>query len=279
MRKTFPFLSTAAAAAVCLSLLATDDRAQAQTAPTKAPVAKGTRMPDGKPNLNGVWQTISTANWDLQDHSPAPGPFWQLGAAGAIPAGQGVVEGNEIPYKPAALEQKKKNKAGWPGEDPEAKCYMPGIPRATYQPFPFQIIQSNKDILMAYEFASANRLINMGKPVEAGSDTWMGTSNGHWEGDTLVVDVTGLNGLSWFDRAGNYASDKLHVVERYNRRNNDVMDYQATIEDPSVFTRPWKISLPLYKRAEKNAQILEFKCVEFAEELLYGKYKKQPTAK
>jgi hypothetical protein len=154
---------------------------------------------------------------------------------------------------------------------------MPGIPRATYMPFPFQVIQSNKDILMAYEYASANRLINMGKPIEAGSDTWMGTSNGHWDGDTLVVDVTGLNGLSWFDRAGNFASDKLHVVERYTRRSNDVMNYEATIEDPSVFTRTWKISLPLYKRAEKNAQILEFKCVEFAEELLYGKYKKQPT--
>jgi hypothetical protein len=279
MHKSLTLLSATAAAGACFSLLMTPPRAQAQTAPAKAVAPKGTRMPDGKPNLNGVWQSISTANWDLQDHSPAPGPFWQLGAAGAIPAGQGVVEGNEIPYKPAALEQKKKNKTGWPAEDPEAKCYMPGIPRATYQPFPFQIIQSNKDILMAYEFASANRLINMGKPVEAGSDTWMGTSNGHWEGDTLVVDVTGLNGLSWFDRAGNYASDKLHVVERYNRRSNDVMDYEATIEDPSVFTRPWKITLPLYKRAEKNAQLLEFKCVEFAEELLYGKYKKQPTTK
>jgi hypothetical protein len=278
MRKFLTLLSTAAAVAVCISLMVTPGGAQAPAVPAKA-VAKGPRMTDGKPNLNGVWQAITTANWDLQDHSPAPGPFWQLGAAGAIPAGQGVVEGNEIPYKPAALEKKKQNKANWPAEDPEAKCYMPGIPRATYQPFPFQIIQSNRDILMAYEFASANRLINMGKPIEAGSDTWMGTSNGHWEGDTLVVDVTGLNGLSWFDRAGNWASDKLHVVERYNRRSNDVLDYEATIEDASVFTRPWKISLPLYKRAEKNAQILEFKCVEFAEELLYGKYKKQPTSK
>jgi hypothetical protein len=105
----------------------------------------------------------------------------------------------------------------------------------------------------------------------------MGTSNGHWEGDTLVVDVTGLNGLAWFDRAGNWGSDKLHIVERYHRASNDVLNYEATLEDPSVYTKPWKISLPLYKRAEKNAQILEFKCVEFAEELLYGKYKKQPT--
>jgi hypothetical protein len=293
MRKTLTFLSTAAAAAVCISLVLTPDQAQAQSAPTKASkttavkttAAKtaafkiGSRMPDGKPNLNGVWEYIGSANWDIQDHSAAPGPFWQLGAIGAIPAGQGIVQGNEIPYKPAALEKKKQNKANWPADDPEAKCYMAGIPRSTYMPFPFQIIQSNKDILMAYEYASSNRLINMRKPIEAGSDTWMGTSNGHWEGDTLVVDVTGLNGLSWFDRAGNWASDKLHVVERYKRRDNDVLDYEATIEDPSVFTRPWKISLPLYRRAEKDAQILEFKCVEFAEELLYGKYKKQPAAK
>jgi len=281
MRKTLTLLSTAAAAVVCISLTLTPDAARAQSAPTKkakpGPVKIGSRMPDGKPNLNGVWEYIGAANWNIQDHSAAPGPFWQLGAIGAIPAGQGIVEGNEIPYKPAALEKKNQNKAHWPAEDPEAKCYMAGIPRSTYMPFPFQIIQSNQDILMAYEYASSNRLINMGKPIEAGSDTWMGTSNGHWEGDTLVVDVTGLNGLSWFDRAGNWASDKLHVVERYKRRDNDVLDYEATIEDPSVFTRPWKISLPLYRRAEKNAQILEFKCVEFAEELLYGKYKKQPA--
>jgi hypothetical protein len=277
MRKSLTLLSTAAAALVCCSLLLmTPDEAQAQAAPTKT-VAKGPRMTDGKPNFNGVWQAITTANWDIQDHSAASGPFWQLGAIGAIPAGQGIVEGNDIPYTPAGLAKKKQNKANWPAEDPEAKCYMPGIPRANYMPFPFQIIQSNKDILMAYEFASSNRLINMGKPVEAGSDTWMGNSNGHWEGDTLVVDVTGLNGLAWFDRAGNWGSDKLHVVERYNRTSNDVLNYEATIEDPSVFTKPWKISVPLYKRAEKNAQILEFKCVEFAEELLYGKYKKQPT--
>jgi hypothetical protein len=276
MRNSLALLSTAAALVCGSLLLMTPDEARAQAAPVKA-VAKGPRMPDGKPNFNGVWQAITTANWDIQDHSAAAGPFWQLGAIGAIPAGQGIVEGNEIPYTPAGLAKKKQNKANWPAEDPEAKCYMPGIPRANYMPYPFQIIQSNKDILMAYEYASANRLINMGKPVEAGSDTWMGTSNGHWEGDTLVVDVTGLNGLAWFDRAGNWGSDKLHIVERYHRASNDVLNYEATLEDPSVNTKPWKIRLPLYKRAEKNAQILEFKCVEFAEELLYGKYKKQPT--
>src|ERR1700722_5615421 len=163
MRKTLLFLPAAAAAAACFLLIVTPGQAQAP-APAKAvakAVGRGPRMTDGKPNLNGVWEAITTANWDLQDHSPAPGPFWQLGAAGAIPAGQGVVEGNEIPYKPAALEQKKKNKANWPAEDPEAKCYMPGIPRATYQPFPFQIFQADGDPLIVYPFAAANRIIYM----------------------------------------------------------------------------------------------------------------------
>ncbi len=246
--------------------------ASGQTAVYRAP-----RTPDSKPNISGIWQAMNTANWDLQDHSAQAGPIWQLGAIGAEPAGQGVVEGNEIPYQPAAAAKKKENFANRPGQDPEAKCYMPGIPRATYMPFPFQIIQSTRDILMVYEYASANRLINMGKPQEAPTDTWMGASNGRWDGETLVVDVTGLNGLAWFDRAGNFASDKLHVVERFTRVSDDVMNYEATIEDPSVFTRTWKISMPLDRHAEKNAQILEFKCVEFAEELTYGKYKKGAT--
>jgi len=262
--------ATAALALLLLAAIASPSRAQAQA--YKAPKAA-----DGHPDLGGIWEYMGTANWDLQDHPAEPGPLWQLGAIGAMPAGQSVVEGSEIPYLPAAAAKKKRNFENRRTLDPEAKCYLPGIPRANYMPYPFQIVQSPRGILFVYEYATANRMVNMGKPQEAGSDTWMGTSNGHWEGDTLVVDVTGLNGLSWFDRAGNWASDKLHVVERYKRRDNDVLDYEATIEDPSVFTRPWKISLPLYRRAEKDAQILEFKCVEFAEELLYGKYKKQPT--
>jgi hypothetical protein len=201
--------------------------------------------------------------------------MWETGAIGAVPAGQGVVEGNEIPYLPAALEKKKKNFENRRTDDPEAKCYMGGIPRSNYLPYPFQIVQSPVGILFVYEYASSNRLVNMGKPMEAGSDTWMGTNSGHWEGDTLVVDVTGLNGLAWFDRAGNFSSDNLHVVERWSRADKDHLNYEATIEDPKTFSRPWKISMPVYRRVEKNAQLLEFKCVEFAEELLYGKYKKK----
>jgi hypothetical protein len=233
------------------------------------------RMPDGKPNLTGLWQALGTAHWDIRDHSAQPGLVVQLGAAGAIPGGQGIVEGGEIPYQPAAAAKQRENFQNRLKLDPEVKCYMPGVPRATYMPFPFQIIQSQKDIAIAYEYATSNRVINMGKPLEAAVDTWMGTSNGHWEGDTLVVDVTGLNGLAWFDRAGNWGRDKLHVVERYNRTSNDVLNYEATIEDKTVFTRPWKIGLPLYRRKEKNAQLGEFKCVEFSEELIYGHLRKQ----
>jgi len=245
--------------------------------PSVAQQAQTYRAPrlNGHPDLNGIWQAMNTANWDLLDHPAQPGPVWQTGAIGAVPAGQSVVEGGEIPYKPEALKKKQENFAKRMTEDPEAKCYMPGIPRATYMPYPFQIVQSQRDMLFVYEYATANRLVNMGPPQKAGSDTWMGMSNGRWEGETLVIDVTGLNGLAWFDRAGDWASDRLHVVERYTRTGPDHLQYEATVEDPNVFTRPWKISMTLYRKVEKNAQILEFKCVPFAEELLYGQFKKK----
>src|SRR5439155_19859086 len=244
-------------------------------APGQTQASRIPRMPDGKSNLTGLWQALGTAYWDIRDHSAQPGPFFQLGAIGAIPGGPGIVEGGEIPCLPAAAAKQKENFKNRMTLDPEVKCYMPGIPRGTYMPFPFQIIQSQRDIAVAYEYATANRVINMGKPKEAAVDTWMGTSNGHWEGDTLVSDVTGLNGQSWFDRAGNFASENLHIVERYTPTDADHLNYEATIEDKTVFTRPWKISLPLYRRKEKNAQLTEFKCVEFAEELIYGDLRKK----
>ena len=280
-------MATAAVGAV-LSLAVIPIAGQAQ-----APAYKAPRTADGKPNLNGIWQALGTANWDLQDHPARPSPVYQLGAILAEPAGQGVVEGNEIPYQPWAAAKKKENfEKRWSFEglkldgdtddrfnigDPEIKCYHPGIPRATYLPYPFQIIQTPKYIEMAYEFASANRLINMEKPKESPIDYWMGWSNGHWEEETLVVDVRSLNGREWFDRAGNFSSENLHVVERYTATDPDHLDYQVTIEDPTVFTRPWKISMPLYRRVEKNLQPMEFKCVEFAEELIYHNLRKQPS--
>ena len=151
---------------------------------------------------------------------------------------------------------------------------MPGIPRATYMPFPFQIVQGQKDILFVYEFASSNRIVHMTTHTEAPVDSWMGWSNGRWDGDALVIDVSGFNDMTWFDRAGNYHSDALKVTERYTPAGEN-LQYEATMEDSNTFTRPWKISLPLYRHIEKNAQLLEFKCVEFSEELLYGDLKKK----
>jgi len=233
------------------------------------------RGPDGKPNLNGIWQAMGSAHWDIEAHSAAPGPVLELGAAGAIPAGLGIVEGGVIPYRPEALATRNENRANRLKLDPEIKCYLPGVPRAMYMPMPFQIIQSQNHIMMVYEYAGALRTIYMTDQTEAPADSWMGWSNGRWDGETLVIDTKGFNDLSWFDRAGNFHSDALHVVERITARSAETLNYEATIEDPKVFSRPWKISLPLYRRVEANAQILEFRCVEFAEDLLYGHLRKQ----
>jgi hypothetical protein len=254
----------------------------------RAPRAEG-----GKPDLNGIWQVLNEANYDLEGHGarPAmalrPGPYGPvpatqvlaLGAVGAVPPSLGVVEGGEIPYKPEALKQKQENQANWLTRDPEIKCYLPGVPRATYIPQPLQILQSASQIFIAYQYAGAVRNIYLKDPGPAPVDSWMGQSVGHWDGETLVVDVTGFHDQSWFDRAGNFHSDALHVVERYRRTSPDVIAYEATIEDPKVFTRPWKIGMPLYRRQEKNAQILDFKCVEFVEELMFGAYRKTPLSR
>jgi len=250
-----------------------------QQAPNyRAPRLNGTQ----NPNLNGTWQAVNTANWNLEGHGAGPSPFPALtGAIGAEPAGLSVVEGGRIPYQPWAEAQRKENferrftrpkdrETNESAGDPEAKCYLPGVPRATYMPFPFQIIQTPKQVLIAYEYASATRSILLDHKPKAPADSWMGWSIGHWEGDTLVVDVTNQNGQTWFDRAGNFHSDALHVVERYSPVGPDHIMYEARIEDPKVFTRPWTIRMPLYRRIEPNVQLLEFKCVEFAEEFMYG---------
>ena len=246
-------------------------------APAGVPARPGGDRIAGRPNLNGIYQAINTANWNLEDHSASATAFWQLGAIGAIPAGQTVIVDNNgtIPYNPAGLKKRAENQAGWPKSDPEAKCYMPGLPRATYMPYPFQIVQGQKDILFVYEYASSNRIVHMSNHTEAPVDSWMGWSNGKWDGDTLVIDVRGFNDQSWFDRAGNHHTEALVVTERYSRQGQNHLQYEARIEDPKTFTRPWTIRMPLYRRTEPNVQLLEFKCVEFSEELLYGDLKKK----
>jgi hypothetical protein len=260
------------------------------TLTAQTPAYRAPRTPDGKPDLNGIWQALNEANYDIEMHVARPamalksGPYGpvpatlvqRLGAVGAVPPGMGVVEGGELPYRPEALAKKKQNQENWLNLDPEIKCYLPGVPRATYMPYPFQIIQSQSAIFLAYEYAGAVRNLFMKDPGPPPVDSWMGQSVAHWEGETLVVDVRGFNDQSWFDRSGNFHSDKLHVVERYTRTSPDVITYEATIEDPEVFTRPWKMSMPLYRRQEKNAQLMDFKCVEFVEELMYGQWRKKP---
>ncbi len=269
------FVAAATAAAACFFAAIPPASGQSQ-----APAFKAPRTSDGKPNLNGIWEALTTANWDLRAHAAAQGPVLSLGAEFSVPPGPGVIEGDgQIPYLPAAAEQQKKNFANRLSEDPEVKCYMGGVPRSTYMPYPFQIIQSPRTVMIAYEFAGAVRQINMDKPTEAPADSWMGWSNGHWEGDTLVVTVTDQNDQTWLDRAGDFHSDAMKVTERYTLRSADTMMYEATIEDPKTFSRPWKISIPLYKHVEKNAQLMEYKCPEFAEDVLYGKYRKQQPAK
>ena len=247
------------------------------TTPSAGQTSTASQVPpriEGKPNLSGLWQSLSEANWDLQAHEARPGPP-QFGALFSEPGSVGVVEGNEIPYLPAAAATKKENFAKRWTSDPEAKCYMPGVPRATYMPYPLQIIQSNRKVLITYAYATTSRLIHLDEVGDSPAESWMGWSRGRWEGDVLVADVTSFNDQTWFDRAGNFHSDALHVVERYSLSRPDVITYEATITDPKVFTRPWKISLPLYRRAERNVQFLEFKCVPFSEEMIYGHLRKK----
>src|SRR6185503_1351119 len=289
MRKTLAGVTAAVVTSTVLTVLYHSTSPMAgQSAAYRAP-----RTPDGKPDLNGIWQAMNEANYDIQAHMarPAmalrPGPYGPgpaaavlaLGAVGAVPPGLGVGEGDELPYKPEALAKKKDNQDPWLERDPEIKCYLPGLPRATYMPYPFQIFQSPSALFMAYEYAGAVRNIYLKDPGPAPIDSWMGQSVARWEGETLVIENTGFNDSTWFDRSGNFHSDKLKVVERFTRTSPDIISYEATIEDPNVFTKPWKMSMPLYRRAEKNAQLMDFKCVEFVEELLYGQFRKKPLSR
>ena len=236
----------------------------------------------GHPNLSGVWQAINSAYWNLETHpAQAIDQFWGLGAIAAIPAGKSVIKGGgTIPYLPAALEQRNKNREAWPEADPEAKCYMLGVPRSIYTNMPFQFFQSNGDYFISQPFAATNRVIYMGKIEELPVESWMGQSKGKWEGNTLVVVTRDQNEKSWLDRAGNFHSDDLVVTERFTPIDANHMRYEATLEDPKIYSRPWTIEMPLYRLIEDNAQILEHKCVTFADRLLYSDLMHlQPPAK
>lgn len=244
--------------------------AQSEEAAAPAPDDGIPRTAAGQPDLSGIWQSLSDANWDLEPHAARQGATEDLGTIGAVPPGLGVIDGDAIPYLPEALAQRDQNFANRRTDDPEAKCFNPGIPRANYMPQPFQIIQTPSEIFVAYQYRLASRTIFLDEHVDIPVDSWMGWSNARWEGDTLVVEVTNQNGETWLDRAGNYGSANMRVIERFTPMGANHIQYEATIEDPTVYERPWTISMPLYRRIEPNMQLLEFKCVVFAEELMYG---------
>jgi len=285
-------VAMAAVSAATIALAAIPISGQAPSPAGLSPSSAGVaRTEDGKPNLNGIWQSFTTANWNILTHEADAGPRpTVMGAWGATPGGIGIVEGNELPYLPEALkirDQKFANRMNvkvandpsrYDNADPELQCYRPGVPRANYMPFPFQIFQNGDQIMIVYEYKWSVRWIyfdNSEPPV----DSWMGWSNGRWDGDTLVVDAKGFNENTWFDRAANFHSDALHVVERWTPSGPNHLLYEATIEDPKVFSRPWKMSFPIYRRLEPNLELVEFNCVPFVEEMMYdplGLYRPGP---
>ena len=261
---------TVAAAIVLAVGVARAQSASADTRARQALLERPARIA-GRPNFNGIWQALNMAYWNLEAHSAeALNDFWQLGAIASIPAGPSVVRGGTIPYRPEALAKRNENRAKWPAADPEAKCYMLGVPRVTYHNLPFQIFQGDgDDLLMVYPFAAANRVIYMKDRSELPVDSWMGKSEGAWEGDVLVITTKWQNGQSWLDRAGNHSSNNLTVTERFTLLGPNHIWYEATLDDPQTYTRPWTIEMPLYRAIDQQAQLLEHKCVTFADRLLY----------
>jgi hypothetical protein len=235
------------------------------------------RAANGRPDISGVWQALNTAHWNLEPHVSGYPVIPELGAQLAVPPGNGVVVGGEIPYLPEARAERDRRFENRLIDDPEGKCYMGGVPRSTYMPYPFQILQSERDVVIYYQFATAFRRIFVDGKEEAPLDSWMGWSNGRWDGNTFVVDVTGLNGLTWLDRAANYASSNARVTERYTLLGPNHLQYEATIDDSTVYSRPWTIRMPLYRIVDDAFRILEFKCEPYAEEKIYGHLRKPGT--
>ena len=274
---------------VVLSVAVTSTASQSQD---QAP--RPDRTPDGRPNFNGVWQALNEAHWDLEAHEALPGmvmqegvypyeyarvpaaPVVALGAAAGVPGSMGVVQGDGgIPYRPEALAVKQENRDNWIDRDPELKCYLPGTPRAMYMPYPFQIVQGGNKIHMNFAFSNAARIIHLDEVDLPPDYSYMGHSVGRWEDDTLVVEVTDFNGKNWLDRAGNFHGEAMRLTERYSALSPDAIWYEATIEDPETFTEPWSIAMPLYRRLEPNATVLDYPCIEFAEEFMYGNLRRE----
>jgi hypothetical protein len=219
--------------------------ALAPTPAAKAQAYTPPRTVDGQPDLQGIWQVRNSPDKDLEK------------AKGLIVE----PKSGKIPYQPAALAQKKQNEKKSAAADPLNKCYMPGVPRLNLLAYPLQIFQTADEVALAYEYIHNWRNVYLKRNKHLPDiDFWQGDSIGHWEGDTLVVDVADFNDQTWFDKAGDFHSDALHVTERYTRTGQDTLRYEATIEDPKTFTMPWKISVDLHRSTQPNARLLEYEC-------------------
>jgi len=292
-------IAVGAAAVLAVVLLSVHSEGQAQNDLNRGRLPQRVARIDGHPNLAGIWQVANEANWDLEAHGALPAPVTQVGvhplalvaaapflaqgAVAAVPGSIGVVEGGTIPYQDWARAQQRENKINWLDRDPETKCFIAGIPRSTYLFHPFQILQGGNKVEMVYQYSSSGRTINLDKVDPLPDDSLNGFSQGRWEGDTLVTEVTGFVAGIWLDRSGNFTSDALKVTERFTPLGDPnamlAMWYEATLDDSKVFTRPLKISMPLYRRVEPGAQLMEFRCQEFAEEAVYGHLRRQQLVK
>jgi hypothetical protein len=238
-------------------------------APARAGAFTAARTADGQPNLEGIWRAWNLAQYDLEDHGAKPG----------VPAGRGFVvdpPDGKIPYRPEMLDKRKKNYEGTKtfdpvkNTDPLAKCYIPGYPRITYMPWPFQIVQSKETVFFNYEWSHKTRYVpvtNIPAPKRAEPEelTWSGMPRGKFDGSSLVVTLTNFNPYSWFDMAGNFHSDALKVTERYTLVGPDTLQYEATMEDPKVFTRPWTIRMNLDR--QKDTPLLDYECTAMLDDL------------
>ena len=236
--------------------------AAALGAPAFAQTAPIPRLASGKPDFSGIWQTLSEADYDLEPHA---------GRRDAPPS-PGVIEGGTIPYLPQALAQKRSNFEARGKDDPRLKCWALGVPRSVYYPAPFQIFQRDRDLTLVHQFGHQVRTIHTNEtlhPTETDEGFWLGDSRGRWEGDTLVVDVTDFNEETWLDRAGDYHSDALHVVERWRFVDPDTIAYSATLDDKKVFSRPWTVDVLLHRRRDKNFQLIEDYCFTLEYEQYY----------
>ena len=278
MNKLVSVLALATALGACQTMPMDGSSTMSSADSSTAIAWKAKRGPDGvHPDLNGVWKVMNTANYNIEAHPASAALQLRPGPYVPVPAGVGIVQGDgKIPYTADALAVRDANRAKAVDMDPEVKCYLPGVPRANYMDKPFQIFHSDKAVFIAYEFAGAVRNVFLEEPDPAPAQSWMGQSYGRWEGDTFVVEVTDQLPTTWLDRSGNIKGEDTKIVERWTPTSDFTMRYEAEISDPSVYTKPWKIGFNLYKATGEDAQLQQFKCVEFVEELMYGHLRKNP---